>query len=90
MSLPHDISQRDLRMRSKEIMDAVEHGQSFTVTRDGREIAQLIPLTQRRTFVPVAELDLRWKGLPDLDPDALRADLDQVADPYGDDPFERA
>jgi hypothetical protein len=27
-----EISQRDLRTRSREIMDAVEHGQSFTVT----------------------------------------------------------
>ena len=34
MSLP-EITQRDLRSRSREIMDAVEHGQGFTVTRDG-------------------------------------------------------
>jgi len=27
--------QRDLRSRSREIMDSVEHGQSFTATRDG-------------------------------------------------------
>jgi len=38
VSLTHNISQRDLRMRSKEIMDAVEHGQSFTVTRDGQSV----------------------------------------------------
>jgi hypothetical protein len=28
-----DVTQRDLRSRSREIMDAVEHGHSFTVTR---------------------------------------------------------
>ncbi|WP_208297905.1 type II toxin-antitoxin system Phd/YefM family antitoxin [Actinophytocola oryzae] len=43
------ITQRDLRSRSREIMDAVEGGQSFTVTRDGHEIGELIPL--RRRFV---------------------------------------
>ena len=43
-----EITQRDLRMRSKEIMDAVERGQAFTVTRDGHSIAELVPLRQRR------------------------------------------
>jgi len=28
--------QRDLRSRSRETMDSVEHGQSFTATRDGQ------------------------------------------------------
>jgi len=27
-----EVMQRDLRSRSREIMDSVEHGQSFTVT----------------------------------------------------------
>ena len=39
-----EITQRDLRSRSKEIMDAVQRGQSFTVTRDGHRIGELIPL----------------------------------------------
>jgi antitoxin (DNA-binding transcriptional repressor) of toxin-antitoxin stability system len=33
--------------RSREIMDAVDHGQSFTVTRDGHRFGELIPLRQR-------------------------------------------
>ena len=49
MSSQPEITQRDLRMRSKEIMDAVEHGQAFTVTRDGRSIGELVPLRQRST-----------------------------------------
>lgn len=55
MSGHPEISQRDLRLRSKEIMDSVEGGQSFTVTRDGHQIAELIPLRRRRTFVPREE-----------------------------------
>ncbi|MCB1294737.1 MAG: type II toxin-antitoxin system prevent-host-death family antitoxin [Gordonia sp.] len=35
-------------MRSREIMDAVERGESFTVTRYGREIAELVPIRGRR------------------------------------------
>lgn len=46
-----EISQRDLRTKAREIMDAVEHGQSFTVTRDGHQIGELIPLRRRRRFV---------------------------------------
>ena len=55
MSAQPEITQRDLRIRSREIMDAVEHGSSFTVTRDGRQIGELIPLRHRRRFVPAAE-----------------------------------
>lgn len=47
MSVQHEISQRDLRNRSGEIMDAVEHGETFTVTRSGSPIAQLVPLCRR-------------------------------------------
>jgi hypothetical protein len=43
MSAQPEITQRDLRNRSKEIMDALESGRSFTVTRDGHEIGELIP-----------------------------------------------
>jgi hypothetical protein len=33
-----EIMQRDLRSRSREIMDCVEHRQFFAVTRDGHRI----------------------------------------------------
>lgn len=88
MSLQHEISQRDLRLRSREIMDAVEHGEAFTVTRDGRQIAELVPI-RRRQFVPVKEFLALGRALPAIDPDAFRADLDALMDPYGDDPYDR-
>ncbi|GAA1769668.1 hypothetical protein GCM10009810_30280 [Nostocoides vanveenii] len=52
---PVAINQRDLRLRSREIMDAVEPGESFTVTREGRDIRQLVPLPRRRRFVSRAD-----------------------------------
>ncbi|QTX04095.1 type II toxin-antitoxin system Phd/YefM family antitoxin [Agromyces archimandritae] len=89
MSLPHDLSQRDLRMRSREIMDAVERGEGFTVTRDGRGIAELIPLRRRREFVPAARLLAAWRGAAAPDPDRFRADLDAASDHTVDDPYAR-
>jgi prevent-host-death family protein len=71
---------RDLRTRSREIMDAVEHGNSFTVTRDGRQIGELIPLRHRRRFVPVAEFAATSRGAATVDPEAFRADQDATAD----------
>ncbi len=55
MSVQPEITQRDLRSRSKEIMDAVQGGQSFTVTRGGHRIGELVPLRRHRRFVPRSE-----------------------------------
>lgn len=83
-----EVSQRDLRLRSKEIMDSVERGHSFTVTRDGHEIGELIPLRRRRTFVPREEFLAGPVAMTPVDPDRLRTDLetviaDEITDPYG-------
>ena len=57
-----EITQRDLRNRSKEIMDAVQHGQAFTVTRDGHQIGELIPLRRRSRFVSRTEFAATSRG----------------------------
>lgn len=88
MTTQPEISQRDLRLRSKEIMDSVERGESFTVTRDGHQIGELIPLRRRRTFVTRAEF-LSGVRVPLADPDRLRADLDRVIEGELDDPYAR-
>lgn len=82
-----EISQRDLRLRSKEIMDSVEGGQSFTVTRDGYQIAELIPLRRRRTFVPREEFLAGSTVLEPVDVDRFRADLDASVDQELTDPY---
>ena len=83
-----EITQRDLRHRSKEIMDAVEGGQSFTVTRDGHEIGELIPLRRRRRFVARDEFAAMSHNAATVDITAFRVDQTAVADhdvvdPYG-------
>ncbi len=83
------ITQRDLRSRSKEIMDAIEGGQSFTVTRDGREIGELIPLRRRRRFVARDEFAAMSCNAAAVDVDAFRADQAVAADQEVADPYER-
>jgi prevent-host-death family protein len=80
MSAQPEITQRDLRNRSKEIMDAVQNGQSFTVTRDGHQIGELIPLRRRRRFVSRAEFAAMSHAAPRVDVDAFRADQEATLD----------
>jgi prevent-host-death family protein len=84
-----EITQRDLRQRSKEIMDAVQNGQSFTVTRDGHRIGELVPLRRRRRFVPRAEFAAMSRTAPDVSLERFRADQDAVVDQEPDDPYAR-
>jgi prevent-host-death family protein len=74
-----EITQRELRNESGEIMRGVERGESFTVTRNGTPIGQLIPL-RRRTFVPREEVLAAFATAPILDPERFRADLDSHFD----------
>jgi prevent-host-death family protein len=89
MSEQPEITQRDLRNRSKEIMDAVENGQAFTVTRDGHRIGELIPLRRRRRFVPRQEFAAMSRTASATDLDAFRADQDAAADQDIADPYAR-
>lgn len=89
MDVSGEVSQRDLRMRSKEIMDAVERGDSFAVTRDGRRIGELIPLRYRRRFVSRAEFVRGSRSAPRMDLAAFRADQDAALDQNLTDPYAR-
>lgn len=73
-----EVSIRDLRNHGGEVIDRVEHGERLTITRDGREVAELRPLERRPLKAGV--LIERWSRLPRLDGDALRRDLDQTID----------
>lgn len=89
MTAQPEITQRDLRNRSKEIMDAVERGQAFTVTRDGHRIGELIPLRRRRRFVPRAEFAAMSRTAPTVNIETFRADQDAALDQEARDPYER-
>ena len=89
MAAQPEITQRDLRNRSKEIMDAVQNGQSFTVTRDGHRIGELVPLRRRRRFVPRGEFAAMSRTASDVSPAAFRADQQATAEQGADDPYAR-
>lgn len=89
MTAQPEITQRDLRNRSKEIMDAVENGQAFTVTRDGHRIGELIPLRGRRRFVPRGEFAATSRGASGVDIETFRADQETAFDHDPGSPYDR-
>lgn len=74
----NDISIRDLRNHGGDVVDRVLSGESLTVTRSGKPVAQLTPLP--KSGYDAATLLSRWRHLPPVDPVALRQDLDDVMD----------
>ena len=73
-----EVSIRDLRNHGGEILDSVMRGARVTVTRQGRPIAELIPLAHQGR--DTTELLAAWKGTPTFDLRVLRSDLDTVLD----------
>jgi prevent-host-death family protein len=74
-----DITQRELRNQSGEIMRALDRGESFVVTRNGVPVGELIPLRERM-FVP-SELAIQaFSGAPGVEFERLRKDLDALID----------
>jgi prevent-host-death family protein len=69
---------RDLRNHGGRVLERVARGETLTVTRSGRPVAELRPLPARGLRAE-ALLD-RWRGLPRVDPRKLRADVDAILD----------
>ena len=74
----NDVSIRELRNHGGDVVDRVAAGERFTVTRNGKPVAEIRPISPAP--VAVAELVRRRAHLPHVDPVALRADLDEVVD----------
>lgn len=72
-----DITQRELRNASAAVMDAVERGEAFHITRHGAVVAELRPV-EISHFVRVAQLKSAFARLPAGGFDVLRADADAV------------
>lgn len=84
--MARQISQRELRNQSGEIMRALDRGESFVVTRNGVPVGELTPVRRRR-FVPAEEAIAAFKGAPRIDFARFRADIDAFVDQ---DPTPRA
>jgi len=77
--MPRELTQRELRNQSGEIMRALDDGENFVVTRRGVPVGELRPLGNRRKVSAAALLNALGRA-PAPDPDRLRADLDALAD----------
>jgi prevent-host-death family protein len=69
------ISVREFRNDSAAVMDAVESGESFVVTRNGTPVAEIRPIQARRKQ-STAELRKIFALSPAPDYQSMRAELD--------------
>lgn len=72
------ITQRELRNNSGDIMRQLDQGESFVVTRNGVPVGELSPLRRHR-FVSAEAAVAAFRGAPRMEFDQFRADLDRVA-----------
>jgi prevent-host-death family protein len=73
-----EVTIRELRNRGGDVLDRVSRGETLTVTRDGRPVAELRPLL--RQAAAAAVLLERWRRLPHVDPARFRSDIDAFMD----------
>jgi prevent-host-death family protein len=74
-----EITQRELRNDSGEIMRALNRGESFLVTRNGVPVGELTPIG-RQQFVAAAVAVAAFKGAPRIAGAKFRADIDRFLD----------
>ena len=77
--MAEEITQRELRNDSGEIMRRLDAGETFIVTRNGVPVGELTPLRRHRFVAAEAAVAL-FRTAPPVDYRTLRADLDAVAD----------
>jgi prevent-host-death family protein len=71
------ITQRELRNNSAAVMDGVEAGEIYHVTRNGIEVAEVRPLSRRRRLT-AEELVERHRKLPRVDYARMRQEADEL------------
>lgn len=73
------LTQRELRNNSGEVMRALDAGEDFIVTRNGRPVGELRPYQPRKFISRQAFVDL-FAGSPPIDYERFQADIDAYAD----------
>ncbi len=72
-----EITQRQLRNDSGQIMRGLDRGETYVVTRNGTPVGELAPLHRHRFVSTEAALAV-FRGAPRVDYGQLRRDLDAV------------
>ena len=73
-----EITIQELRTHSGDVIDRVTAGETLTVTRAGKPVAELRPVD--RTPLAIDVVAERWARLPRIDPLAMRQELDEIID----------
>jgi len=79
LAMVREITQRELRNDSGEIMRALDRGESFVVTRNGVAVGELVPLRRRR-FVMAQAAVAAMSGAAPIDAGRFRTDVDALVD----------
>lgn len=74
-----EVTIRELRNHGGEVVDRAAQGEQITITRAGKPVAELRPVT--RQPLTAETLLARWHLLPPADYHAMRAELDEALDP---------
>lgn len=83
--MAREITQRELRNGSGEIMRELDKGETFIVTRNGVPVGELAPLRRHR-FVAAETAVALFNTAPGVDYERFRSDVDAAA---GQDPAPR-
>jgi prevent-host-death family protein len=73
-----EITQRELRNNSGEIMRELDDGETFVVTRNGVPVGELTPLRRHR-YVAAETVVAMFRSAPEVDYRRFRDDLDAAA-----------
>ena len=76
--MARELTQRELRNESGEVMRQLDQGESFVITRNGVPVAELTPLRRHR-FVSADAAVAMFRAAPRVDYNRFRADLDDIA-----------
>jgi antitoxin (DNA-binding transcriptional repressor) of toxin-antitoxin stability system len=74
-----EVTIRELRNQGGAVIDRLAPDEIVTVTRDGEPVAELRRLSRRP--LTTEQLIERFKHVPRIDYDQLRADIDAIIDP---------
>lgn len=77
--MAREITQRELRNSSGDVMRAVDKGEAFIVTRNGVAVGELLPLRTRQ-FVRADAAVAAFAGAPRITAERFLADVDRVLD----------
>jgi antitoxin (DNA-binding transcriptional repressor) of toxin-antitoxin stability system len=75
--MAREITQRELRNDSGDVMRALDLGESFVVTRNGVAVGELVPVRRRR-FVAAGTAVAAFAGAPRIDAGRMRREVDAL------------